>query len=113
MSSTDKVMVDAPSIPDSEIKTLGSSVVEISTVEGRETIVNVPEAEALMFIDSDYKIIGEEQDDEVEDQKVTPSPEVVNPRGYQREMLERSLERNVIVAVSCSEYHLFEIYSLT
>ncbi|KAG8673566.1 Dicer-like protein 2 [Fusarium poae] len=99
MSSTDKVMVDAPSIPDSEIKTLGSSVVEISTVEGRETIVNVPEAEALMFIDSDYKIIGEEQDDEVEDQKVTPSPEVVNPRGYQREMLERSLERNVIVAM--------------
>ncbi|KAL6915716.1 hypothetical protein FSHL1_007166 [Fusarium sambucinum] len=99
MSSTDKVMVDTYSIPDSEIKTLGSSVVEISVADGRETITNVPDAEALMSIDSDDKIIGEEQDDEVEDQQATPSSDVVNPRGYQREMLERSLERNVIVAM--------------
>ena len=39
-------------------------------------------------------------DEILEDKEESPAPDIINPRAYQREMLEQSLERNVIVAVS-------------
>lgn len=103
MSSSDKVMADASSIPGSEVKTIASSsVVEISATGEKETTTHIPVAETPMSSDDQANV--QEQDEEVKPQKVTPNPEVVNPRGYQREMLEQSIKRNVIVAVSYSEY---------
>ncbi|CAG1975225.1 unnamed protein product [Fusarium graminearum] len=98
MSSSDKVMADASSIPDSEVKTIASSsVVEISATGEKEITTHIPVADTPMCSDDQANV--QEQDEEVKPQKVTPNPEVVNPRGYQREMLEQSIKRNVIVAM--------------
>ncbi|GKU15974.1 unnamed protein product [Fusarium langsethiae] len=99
MSSDDKVMVDTYSVPASEVKTTGSSVLEISVADEKEIITNIPAAETPISIDSDDQVTGKEEGEEVQSEEVTSSPEAVNPRGYQREMLEQSLKRNVIVAM--------------
>jgi hypothetical protein len=113
MSSGDKAMVDTYSIQASEAKTIGSSVLEISVADEKEIKTNVPAAETLMSIGSDDQVTGKEDGEEVQSEEVQSRPEVVNPRGYQREMLEQSLKRNVIVAVSCQKRHPFDMYSLT
>jgi hypothetical protein len=99
MSSDDKVMVDTYSVPASEVKTIGSSVLEISVADEKEITTNIPAAETPISIDSDGQVTGKEEGEEVQYEEVTSSPEAVNPRGYQREMLEQSLKRNVIVAM--------------
>jgi hypothetical protein len=99
MSSGDKAMVDTYSIQASEAKTIGSSVLEISVADEKEIKTNVPAAETLMSIGSDDQVTGKEDGEEVQSEEVQSRPEVVNPRGYQREMLEQSLKRNVIVAM--------------
>jgi hypothetical protein len=40
-------------------------------------------------------------------------PDIIKPRAYQREMLEQSLRRNVIVAVSTFRHRYFKAYRVT
>ncbi|KAH6949901.1 hypothetical protein DER45DRAFT_494835 [Fusarium avenaceum] len=65
------------------------SETETPTVEITETVSIVAAG----------KVLGEAQDEGHGSKPEFPAPEIINPRAYQREMLEQSLKRNVIVAM--------------
>lgn len=79
------------------------SETETPTVEITETVSIVAAG----------KVLGEAQDEGHGSKPEFPAPEIINPRAYQREMLEQSLKRNVIVAVSCHGYRPFDSHYLT
>lgn len=101
--------LDAQSL--SEVGTIGSSLAGRPGLD-RMSITKVVIAESLITFADDKENV-KFQVEELRSKDVTPDPEVVNPRGYQREMLEQSLKRNVIVAVGYRELRLFESYRLT
>jgi hypothetical protein len=68
--------------------------------------------ETVTIIPTDRTIIGT-KNAASKSKDASPVPEIISPRAYQREMLEQSLKRNVIVAVSTFEHRLFETYRLT
>ncbi|KAM0336378.1 hypothetical protein ACHAPQ_004233 [Fusarium lateritium] len=64
-----------------------------------ETATPTVEITETLSIIAAGKVLGEAQDEADEPKPVSPAPEIINPRAYQREMLEQSLKRNVIVAM--------------
>lgn len=98
MASTDEEMLDIDSQGTDESGTRSSSQ------PGSPVVAEVPTTEVeiseTISIVADEKASGKIKVRKLRSKKGTPDPEVVNPRGYQREMLEHSLKRNVIVAVS-------------
>lgn len=79
----------------------GSS--DSSSVErrpGDESATSAPEIVEKVSVTKADDITKAGGDAILGDKEESPAPEIVNPRAYQREMLEQSLERNVIVAVS-------------
>ncbi|KAL2680573.1 hypothetical protein Neosp_008175 [[Neocosmospora] mangrovei] len=75
----------------------GSSSVE--KLPGDETATSAPEiVEKVSVIPAD-DITKASIDEMLEDKQESSAPEIINSRAYQREMLEQSLERNVIVAM--------------
>lgn len=98
MTSTDEEM------PDVDSQSTDESRIQSSSQPGSPLAAEVPTTEVeiseTISIVADEKASGKIKVRKLRPKKGTPDPEVVNPRGYQREMLEHSLKRNVIVAVS-------------
>lgn len=74
-----------------------SSVEKLLVDEAATSAPEIIEKVSVIPADDITKASGDEI---LEDKEESPAPEIINPRAYQREMLEQSLERNVIVAVS-------------
>lgn len=89
----------------------GSSQPDSPIVNGTAT-PTIEITETLSIIAAG-KVLGDIQNEKDEFKPESPAPEIINPRAYQREMLEQSLKRNVIVAVSFHWYRPFESHCLT
>lgn len=74
-----------------------SSVEKLPVDETATSTPEIVETVSVVVTDDITKTSG---DGILEEKEESPAPEIINPRAYQREMLEQSLERNVIVAVS-------------
>jgi hypothetical protein len=86
---------DSYPISESEVGTIGSSLPESHVVDDmvHQYAINEP----LISLVADEPTGTAEVEGRPQEMA---DPEVVNPRGYQKEMLEQSLKRNVIIAVS-------------
>ncbi|KAI8660851.1 hypothetical protein NCS57_01063400 [Fusarium keratoplasticum] len=73
-----------------------SSVEKLPVEEAATSAPEIVEKVSVIPADDITKASGDEI---LEDKEESPAPEIINPRAYQREMLEQSLERNVIVAM--------------
>ncbi|KAJ4013529.1 Dicer-like protein 2 [Fusarium irregulare] len=97
MTSPDEEM------PDADSQSTDGSRIQSSSQPGSPLAAEVPTTEVeiseTISIVADEKASGKMKVRKLRPKKGTPDPEVVNPRGYQREMLEHSLKRNVIVAM--------------
>ncbi|KAJ4252564.1 Dicer-like protein 2 [Fusarium falciforme] len=73
-----------------------SSVEKLPVEEAATSTPEIVEKVSVIPADDITKASGDEI---LEYKEESPAPEIINPRAYQREMLEQSLERNVIVAM--------------
>ncbi|RGP76085.1 dicer 2 [Fusarium longipes] len=97
MFSHDKVMTEVHLISDSEVGTTGSSYPENLVADDMSCQYQINEP--LISVIADDQLTGRIPVEQDPSKNIPTDPEVINPRGYQKEMLEQSLKRNVIIAM--------------